>query len=210
MTFEIEIGGRSRSVTIQRMGSASRYRVIVDGRTHVVDARRSGEFGLLLAAATFPPKVTSALADNSYEDTGLAPPSDEPGAESVRSVAVLDTGVAPTYEVFVVPGDSAGELLVTMEGRSATVAVNGRRTRSGGDPARHAHGEQSVVAPMPGRVVRVLVAPGDEVAARQGVVVVEAMKMENELRAPKGGRVKDVNVSAGTSVEAGRVLLVIE
>ena len=79
MTFEIEIGGRSRSVTIQRMGSASRYRVIVDGRTHVVDARRSGEFGLLLAAATFPPKVTSALADNSYEDTGLAPPSDEPG-----------------------------------------------------------------------------------------------------------------------------------
>jgi biotin carboxyl carrier protein len=63
---------------------------------------------------------------------------------------------------------------------------------------------------MPGRVVRVLVAPGDEVAARQGVVVVEAMKMENELRAPRGGRVKDVTVSAGTSVEAGRILVVIE
>ena len=63
---------------------------------------------------------------------------------------------------------------------------------------------------MPGRVVRVLVAAGDEVAARQGVVVVEAMKMENELRAPRAGRVKEVSVAAGTSVEAGRILAVIE
>jgi biotin carboxyl carrier protein len=63
---------------------------------------------------------------------------------------------------------------------------------------------------MPGRVVRVLVAPGDEVQARQAVVVVEAMKMENELRSPKAGRVKDVAVTPGTSVEAGRVLVVIE
>ena len=51
---------------------------------------------------------------------------------------------------------------------------------------------------------------GDEVAVRQGVVVVEAMKMENELRSPKAGRVKEVSVAPGTSVEAGRVLLVIE
>jgi biotin carboxyl carrier protein len=66
------------------------------------------------------------------------------------------------------------------------------------------------VAPMPGRVVRVLVAAGDTVTARQPVVVVEAMKMENELRSPKAGRVKDVAVAAGASVEAGRVLIVIE
>jgi biotin carboxyl carrier protein len=63
---------------------------------------------------------------------------------------------------------------------------------------------------MPGRIARVLVAPGDEVAARQGVVVVEAMKMENELRSPKAGRVKDVAVAPGALVEAGRVLVVIE
>jgi len=63
---------------------------------------------------------------------------------------------------------------------------------------------------MPGRVVRVLVNAGDEVAARQGVVVVEAMKMENELRSPKAGTVKEVAVTPGTSVEAGRVLVVIE
>ena len=63
---------------------------------------------------------------------------------------------------------------------------------------------------MPGRVVRVLVEPGEDVVARQGVVVVEAMKMENELRSPKAGRVKDVSVSPGVSVEAGRVLVTIE
>jgi biotin carboxyl carrier protein len=59
-------------------------------------------------------------------------------------------------------------------------------------------------------VVRVLVAHGEAVEARQPVVVVEAMKMENELRSPKTGRVKDVAVEAGTSVEAGRVLVIIE
>ena len=52
--------------------------------------------------------------------------------------------------------------------------------------------------------------PGDQVAAGQGLVVVEAMKMENELRAPKAGRVKEVAVEAGASVEAGRLLVVIE
>jgi biotin carboxyl carrier protein len=55
-----------------------------------------------------------------------------------------------------------------------------------------------------------LVAAGDDVAVRQGLVVVEAMKMENELKSPKAGRVKEVSVTPGTSVEAGRVLLVIE
>jgi biotin carboxyl carrier protein len=63
---------------------------------------------------------------------------------------------------------------------------------------------------MPGRIVRVLVAPGDEVAARQPLVVVEAMKMENALRAPRAGRVKEVTAAAGAPVEAGRILAVIE
>ena len=63
---------------------------------------------------------------------------------------------------------------------------------------------------MPGKVVRVLVKPGDEVKARQGLVVVEAMKMENELRAARDGRVRDVGVAEGQSVDAGAVLLVVE
>jgi biotin carboxyl carrier protein len=59
-------------------------------------------------------------------------------------------------------------------------------------------------------VLRVLVAPGDEVTAHQPLVVVEAMKMENELSSPKPGRIKDVAVAEGMSVEAGRLLVVVE
>jgi biotin carboxyl carrier protein len=100
--------------------------------------------------------------------------------------------------------------LAYLAGRLASVAVNGRRTGRAADTGAAGHGEQRIAAPMPGRVVRVLVGAGDDVAARQPVVVVEAMKMENELRAPRAGRVKDVAVAAGASVEAGRVLVVIE
>ena len=210
MTFEVEIGGRSRSVTVQRTGTPSRYRVVVDGRTLVVDARRAGNYELLLAAATLPSKAASTFADKSSGDSALASPAGARGDAAARTMAVLDNGVAPIYEVFVVPTNGTGEWLVTIGGRSAVLAVNGRRTGHAADTARQADGEQRIVAPMPGRVVRVLVATGDEVAARQGLVVVEAMKMENELRAPKAGRVKEVNVSAGTSVEAGRVLVTIE
>ena len=113
--------------------------------------------------------------------------------------------------VHVAPGQAPGELLAYLAGRIAAVTVNANRTgRAAADLGAGAHGEQKVVAPMPGRVVRVLVAPGDEVEPRQPVIVVEAMKMENELRSPKAGRVKDVAVAPGTSVEAGRVLVVID
>jgi biotin carboxyl carrier protein len=63
---------------------------------------------------------------------------------------------------------------------------------------------------MPGRVVKVLVQAGDVVAAHQGLVVVEAMKMENELRAPAAGTVTDVRVTDRMSVDAGAVLIVME
>jgi biotin carboxyl carrier protein len=84
------------------------------------------------------------------------------------------------------------------------------RRAAGIEPFSAAPGAQEIVAPMPGKVVRVLVAPGDQVTARQGLVVVEAMKMENELRSPKDGRVTDVRVQQGMSVVAGRVLVVVE
>src|SRR5262249_10896840 len=67
-----------------------------------------------------------------------------------------------------------------------------------------------ITAPMPGKLVRVLVAPGQEVAAGQGLLVVEAMKMENELRAPGPGRVKDVPAREGQAVETGALLLLLE
>jgi biotin carboxyl carrier protein len=63
---------------------------------------------------------------------------------------------------------------------------------------------------MPGRVVRVLAQAGDKVEANQGIVVIEAMKMQNELKSPKAGVVVEVRVSAGDTVAAGQVLAVIE
>ena len=75
---------------------------------------------------------------------------------------------------------------------------------------RPAAGPLEVKAPMPGKVLRVLVEPGQETTPGQGVVVVEAMKMENELRAGRGGRVKDVLVREGQAVESGALLVVLE
>jgi len=71
-------------------------------------------------------------------------------------------------------------------------------------------GRVDIIAPMPGRIVRVLVKKGDRVAARQGLVVVEAMKMENELRSPKDGVVTDVRAVEGGTVEARSVLMTVE
>jgi len=71
-------------------------------------------------------------------------------------------------------------------------------------------GPAPVLAPMPGLIVRVNVAPGDDVEAGQGVVVMEAMKMENELRATSSGKVKSVEVSPGTAVEKGTLLVALE
>jgi biotin carboxyl carrier protein len=63
---------------------------------------------------------------------------------------------------------------------------------------------------MPGKVARVLVSPGEVVEPRQGLVVIEAMKMENELRAARAGRVMTVRVVQGQSVEAGALLVSVE
>jgi len=71
-------------------------------------------------------------------------------------------------------------------------------------------GPRTVKAPMPGRVVRVLVAEGDEVAEHQGVIVIEAMKMQNELKSPKDGRVMKIAVAVDGTVGSGDVLVIIE
>jgi len=71
-------------------------------------------------------------------------------------------------------------------------------------------GRAAIVAPMPGKIVRVLVSEGDLVEAGQGILVVEAMKMQNELKAPRAGRVTSIAVKAGDGVNAGAVLAAIE
>jgi biotin carboxyl carrier protein len=81
--------------------------------------------------------------------------------------------------------------------------------RGGVPVARRSDGPARLTAPMPGRVVRVLQGPGAEVAAGDGLVVIEAMKMENELRSPRAGRVQEVAVREGQAVEAGALLVVV-
>ena len=71
-------------------------------------------------------------------------------------------------------------------------------------------GRQPLRAPMPGKVVKILVAVGDAVAEGQGMVVVEAMKMENELKSPKAGKVVELSVKEGQAVEAGAPLAAVE
>lgn len=76
---------------------------------------------------------------------------------------------------------------------------------------RHAAGgPASVRAPMPGKIVRLLAAAGEAVVAGQGLVVMEAMKMENELRAPRAGRVRETRVAEGQAVEGGALLVVLD
>jgi len=83
-------------------------------------------------------------------------------------------------------------------------------TRGAAPAPRKAAGVARITAPMPGKLVRVLVSAGQEVSVGDGLVVVEAMKMENELRAPKAGTVKEVPVREGQAVEAGTLLVVVE
>jgi biotin carboxyl carrier protein len=113
------------------------------------------------------------------------------------------------HAVVVTPGAESGSVDVLVDGLSVPT-----RLRTGVRDVKRAAGSSRgagrVTAPMPGKVVKVLVTVGQQVAARQGVAVVEAMKMENELRAGRDGTVREILVVEGASVEAGTPLVVIE
>jgi biotin carboxyl carrier protein len=100
-------------------------------------------------------------------------------------------------------------LVIVIDGYRFEMEVRDPRRWSRKDAARGGDGVQTVAAPMPGKVVRVLVAPGDEVKAGQGLLVVEAMKMQNELKAARGGRILSVTVKEGATVVAGEMLATI-
>ncbi len=100
---------------------------------------------------------------------------------------------------------------VGIRGRSyAVTIVDPKRLRSGQNSDRHHHGVAEIRAPMPGKVVRVQIEVGTTVEKGTGVVVVEAMKMQNEMKAPREGVVVSINVKAGDTVNAGDVLAVVE
>jgi biotin carboxyl carrier protein len=126
----------------------------------------------------------------------------EPGVYSVL------TG-GRSYEAYVESGAN-GALVVTIDGRRFDIEVRDPRQFRPGRGVRGMAGVARLTAPMPGKLVRLLAAPGEQVAAGQPILVIEAMKMQNELRAPKSGRLAAISVREGETVAAGAVLVTIE
>jgi biotin carboxyl carrier protein len=109
------------------------------------------------------------------------------------------------------PEVSNGELQLAIAGTRYTAEVRDPRAlRSRGARSAAAAGPRALKAPMPGKVVRVLAPAGTRVESGEGVLVIEAMKMQNELKSPKAGVVKRIDAAEGTAVNAGDVLAVIE
>lgn len=104
----------------------------------------------------------------------------------------------------------AGELLVSVGTSRFTVEVRDPRSLRGRVRALDDHGPRKLTAAMPGKIVRVLLSPGDQVESGAGVLVVEAMKMQNEIKSPKKGTIQKILVNVGAAVNAGDVLAIVE
>jgi acetyl/propionyl-CoA carboxylase alpha subunit len=151
------------------------------------------------------------LAGGTVEIDGQRHPAriDDNDGSPVRTIRVGDA----VHRIVVRRGDRRGLYTIWVDGFRYELSALDERTRAIQDLAAAASGPRGpapLVAPMPGLIVRVNVAPGDKVAAGAGLIVMEAMKMENELRAPAGGTVKAVHAQPGTAVEKGSVLVELE
>ena len=176
-----EVAVGDRVRTVSVVRKGALLHVTLDGHTHVVDARRVSDTAL------------SLLVQNGKGDL---------------PVQSIDAAFAPHA--------TAGDFDVHLAGRAIAVQLrpSTSMTRRGAStPLRTGPagaGPQRVVSPMPGKIVRLLVKTGDQVKAKQGLVVVEAMKMENELASPKDGRVVAVLARPGQAVDTRVPLVVVE
>jgi biotin carboxyl carrier protein len=111
-----------------------------------------------------------------------------------------------SFEVRVTPAPTGALSLQTDHQEFTAELLDPRAWRARRHGALEAEGRQQVVAPMPGKIIRVLVQAGEKVEAGQGLIVVEAMKMQNEIRSPKSGTVQRLHAKEGQPVNAGEVL----
>jgi len=202
VTFHISAGGRTRAIEVSRNGD--RFFVSLDGHRHEVDVKViNGVWSMLVGPAEAGPDDPKPVeVDPDQVRTGF------PGSPKFGTST---GGSRPTrsYEVAFSPS-AEGSMTVHVDGVPVEVSIN-RMRRPGATASQPAdEGPQQVTAPMPGKIVKLLVKPGEKVQPRQGVVVVEAMKMENELRARAAGTVSEVRVTEGASVEAGAILVILE
>ena len=183
VNYEVDINGRLRLVSVTRADGV--FHVTIDGRRVDVDSVRIDAYSWSLIVR---------------EDVRLKPDTTPDVVSAFRR----------TYEITIAPDQASSQLTIGVGAARVAAGVNGRR-RPGtkADPSHTAAGPLRVVAPMPGKIVRVLVQSGEAVHARQPLIVVEAMKMENELRAGRAGTVTEVRAQAGQSVDAGAVLVVV-
>jgi biotin carboxyl carrier protein len=163
------------------------YEVIIQGKTRRVELLRTGSgWQLKLDGKAFP-------ADVGFPQPGV--------------LSILVDG--KSYEVKQQVASGETSIVIGQERFSAVVrdprSLASRR-RAGDD----GRGVRRVTAPMPGKVVRIVAPAGTAVESGQAVLVIEAMKMQNELKSPKKGTVKKISVSEGEAVEAGQVLAEVE
>jgi biotin carboxyl carrier protein len=121
-----------------------------------------------------------------------------------NAVSVILNGTA--FEIHIAPSLDGTYKLQTGPHEFQADVCDPRAWRGRKAGALEAEGRQQIVAPMPGKVIRLLVNAGDQVEAGQGLIVVEAMKMQNEIRSPKKGKVERLHAREGQAVNAGDVL----
>lgn len=161
----------------------------INNETREIDVRREGD------------KVFATVGECSYE-------LDAHVTAANTYLFKLDGKI---YECYVSPGSTDGQTTVSVGANSYEFSLTDpKRLSHAGGAGALGDGAAEIKTQMPGKVVKILVAVGDEVAAKDGVIIVEAMKMQNEMKAPKDGHVKEIRFAEGETVNAGDVLVVIE
>ena len=197
MHYEIDVNGRLRQVAVHRVDG--RFVVTIDGREWTIDAARvDGHTWSLLIDGEIRLKPDPTYSSGSARDAGQP------------SYVASGFSRTSSFEVTLAPDPASGGLTVRVGDTPLLVSVNGRRRwRRKDESAQAGSGPERLVAPMPGKIVRVLVKTGEAVRSRQPLIVIEAMKMENELRAGSDGTIAEIHVRDGQSVDAGTLLAVI-
>lgn len=167
---------------------AMKLQAEIDGQTHSVEIKRDGSRVL-------------ALIDGRTVDAEVSEP------EKGLFLFKMDGRV---IEAYAGPfGD--GRSIVSVGGRDLEVMITDpKRLRGSASGTGEAHGHAEIRTAMPGKVVRILKTAGENVTKGEGIIVVEAMKMQNEMKSPRDGTIGDVRVAEGDTVGAGDVLVVID
>lgn len=174
------------------------YEVEVNGRLRHVSVHRT-DGGFVVAVDGREWRIDAARVDGHTLSLLMRAASTGPGGSDQTW----------SHEVSLAPDQKTSALAVRVGDVPVTVSMNGSRRWGRAEESAGAAGPERLLAPMPGKIVRVLVKTGEPVSARQPVVVIEAMKMENELKASQAGTVAEIHVRDGQSVEAGTLLAVI-